>query len=267
MDDADRPTFCSHVDLIQPGTTAAIAEMKGRTLFLAWQDQDHSRQWFPVGRLDADPKKSHFRFRYIQGADAARREAGFPPLEDFPEFTKDYRSAELFPLFRNRVITPGRPDFAEYLRQLDLPNHADPIEILAVGGGTRATDSYQVFPKMERQADGTFCCRFFLHGWRYRDEAAQRRLETLSPGDKLHIALELTNPVQTVDYVMIGWAPRYLIHDLARTIVQLRGDYSARVVRLNPVPAPSKQRLLVELRGPWPDEEPMTTAEFEPLVP
>jgi hypothetical protein len=172
------------------------------------------------------------------------------------------------------VITPGRPDFAEYLRQLDLPDSADPIEILSVGGGTRATDFFQVFPKIERQPDGTFRCRFFLHGWRYMNDSAQRRLETLSPGEELHIALELTNPVtrlaiqlQTPDYVMIGWAPRYLVHDIARTIVRLSGDYSARVVRLNPVRAPSKQRLLVELSGPWPDEEPMTTAEFEPLVP
>jgi hypothetical protein len=248
--------------------------MTARTVFLAWQDQALSRQWFPIGRLDADPAQSRFRFRYIHGVDAARREAGLQPLEDFPDLNKDYHSAELFPLFKNRVITPGRPDFAEYLRQLDLPDSADPIEILSVGGGARATDFFQVFPKIERQPNGTFCCRFFLHGWRYRNEAAQQRLETLEPGEKLHVALELTNPVtrvaiqlQTIDYVMIGWAPRYLVYDLARTTVRLSGDYAARVVRLNPVPAPSKQRLLVELSGPWPDDEPMSTAEFEPLVP
>jgi hypothetical protein len=32
------------------------------------------------------------------------------------------------------------------------------------------------------------------------------------------------------------------------------------------VPAPSKQRLLVELSGHWPDYEPMTTADFQPLA-
>jgi hypothetical protein len=74
--------------------------MSARTLFLAWQDQAPSRRWFPIGRLDADPVQSRFRFRYIQGVDAARRETGLQPLEGFPELNKDYHSAELFPLFK-----------------------------------------------------------------------------------------------------------------------------------------------------------------------
>jgi hypothetical protein len=38
------------------------------------------------------------------------------------------------------------------------------------------------------------------------------------------------------------------------------------VVRINPAPAPSKQRLLVELRGQWPDYEPMMKGDFELLA-
>ena len=61
----------------------------------------------------------------------------------------------------------GRVDFSEYLRQLDLePATADPISILSVTGGTRQTDNLEVFPKIERQADGRFRCRFFLQGSR-----------------------------------------------------------------------------------------------------
>ena len=87
------------------------------------------------------------------------------------------------------------------------------------------------------------------------------------------MTLELTNPatqmavqIQTEDYSMIGWAPRYLVSDLMAAIAKAPGDYEAQVVRVNPVPAPSKQRLLVELRGHWPDYDPMTNAEFRPLV-
>lgn len=66
---------------------------------------------------------------------------------------------------------------------------------------------------------------------------------------------------------MIGWAPRYLLADLVASIAKAPGDYKAFVVRVNPVPAPSKQRVLIELSGKWPDHEPMTGQEFEPLVP
>lgn len=247
--------------------------MTTKTLFLAWQDKVRTRRWFPVGRLDADRSCARYRFRYVHGADLANEKAGFPPLLDFPDLRASYESSELFPLFKNRVMTSRRPDFATYLRQRDLPDEADPIEILSVDGGYRATDAFEVFPKLERRPDGTFRCRFFLHGARYIHKAAQERLEALKAGEMLHVTLELTNPatclalqLQTTDYLMIGWAPRYLVNDLAKAITNAPNHYEARVVRVNPMPAPSKQRLLVELRGDWPDFEPMATEEFEPLA-
>lgn len=102
--------------------------MSEKTLFLAWQDKGRSRRWFPVGRLDADVEHSRYRFRYTGGAEEAKEEAGFPPLWDFPHLREDYRSSELFPLFRNRIIAPGRPDRTDYLHNLDLPESANPIE-------------------------------------------------------------------------------------------------------------------------------------------
>ncbi|HET9177380.1 MAG TPA: HIRAN domain-containing protein [Terriglobia bacterium] len=248
--------------------------MNDRTLFLAWQDKARTREWFPVGRLDVQKPRHLYRFRYLRGAERARREAGFEPLFDFPDLHKSYEASNLFPLFQNRVLTPGRKDFREYLRQLGLPEQADPIEILSVAGGYRATDSFEVFPRIERRQDGAFCCRFFLHGWRHVSDDAQRRLRMLKPGDKLYVAIELTNPVtqlavqiQTADdYYMIGWAPRYLVHDLVSAIAKAPAEYKATVVRVNPLPAPSKQRLLVELSGHWPGYEPMTTEDFKPLA-
>jgi len=247
--------------------------MNAKTLFLAWQDKAQTRAWFPVGRLDVDRPEQRYRFRYVRGAEWARAQRGFEPLVDFPDFHRSYEASELFPLFQNRVITQERRDFRQYLRQLDLPALADPIEILAVDGGYRATDSFEVFPKIERREDGAFCCRFFLHGWRHVSETARARLLKLQAGEKLTVAIELTNPatqlaiqLQTADYHMIGWAPRYLVRDLARAIAEAPCDYEAKVVHINPVPAPSKQRLLIELRGHWPGQEPMTADEFEPLV-
>ena len=248
--------------------------MSTKTLFLAWQDQDKrkkSHPWFPVGRLDVEPEL--YRFRYIGGAERAEREVGFYPLIDFPWLDNDYRSSELFALFRNRVIAQGRPDRMDYLSNLDLPEDASPVEILSVNGGTRVTDAYEVFPKLEKDADGYFTCRFFLHSWQHANKEAQERINYLKPEEELYVTLELTNPatklavqIQTTDYYMIGWTPRYLVSDLAMAMTEGPNDYTAKVVRVNPMPAPSSQRVLIEMRGRWKNHKPMSGEEFQPLV-
>ena len=243
------------------------------TLFLAWQDKANSRQWFPVGRLDANRRRPEYRFRYTRGAERAQTEAGFPLLVEFPELEWDYRAAQLFPLFQNRVINRRRPDLDRYLQNLDLTRGAGPFEILSTSGGYRATDAYEVFPKLVRATDGSFRCRFFLHGWRYVNPEAQKRLNRLESGQELYVTLELTNPqtqfavqIQTTDYHMIGWAPRYLVVDLVKAITDHPREYAAHVVRVNPQPAPSKQRVLIEMRGKWEDYEPMSGPDYQPVV-
>ena len=247
--------------------------MNTKTLFLAWQDtREESRLWFPIGRLDVDAEYPLYRFRYTGGAKRAEREARFPLLIEFPRLDEEYRSSALFPLFQNRVMNRARPDFADYLRTLDLPEEADPIEVLSASGGYRATDTYEVFPKIKKDVDGSFTYRFFLHGWRHVNPSAQERLARLAEDDELCVTLELTNPatglavqIQTPDYHVIGWAPRYLVADLVTAMTE-HPEYSARVVRVNPQPVPSKQRLLIEMRGRWGQHEPMSGEDFRPLV-
>ena len=207
------------------------------------------------------------------------KEAGFPRLDRVSTICmKAYRSPELFPVFqepgRKRVMNRSRPDFAAYLRNLNLPDGADPIEILAVNGGSRVTDAYEVFPKLVKQEDGSFTCRFFLHGWRHVSQAAQHRRAELTQGEKLYMTLELANPatglavqIQTTDYHMIGWTPRYLAHDLAKGMNHASTTYEAKVVRTNPQSASSEQHVLIEMTGNWGQHEPMIGDDFEPLVP
>ena len=87
------------------------------------------------------------------------------------------------------------------------------------------------------------------------------------------MTLELTNPatglavqIQTTDYQMIGWTPRYLVGDLMQAMAEGANTCEARVVRVNPQPAPSKQRVLIEMRGRWENHEPMSGQDFQPLV-
>ena len=246
--------------------------MNPRTLYLAWQDNE-SRKWFPVGRLDADVGGPSFCFRYTGGAKRAEQEAGFPLLIEFPDLHRSYLSPKLFPVFQNRVMNRSRPEFADYVRRLDLPEGADPIEILSINGGSRVTDTYEVFPKLIKREDGTATCRFFLHGWRYVNPASQQRLNQLVSGEQLYMTVEPANPatglavqVQTTDYYMIGWTPRYLVQDLAASLIEAPSAYKAEVVGINPQPAPSKQRLLIEMTGNWGQHEPMTGEDFVPLV-
>ena len=244
------------------------------TLFVAWQAPGPTRAWFPIGRLDASTEHRDYVFRYTQGALHARDRAGFEPLVAFPEFDRRYEAEELFPLFKNRILEPNRKDFAEYLQWLDLdPTNADPIEILGLTGGERQTDSLEVFPKVQKLADGTIRCRFFLHGLRHVSAAARSRAEELEAGEPLQVAIEVNNPattyavqLQTADCHMIGWAPRYLVDDL-RTALLEHSTISAKVQRINRMGAPFARRVMIELRGGVPAEfEPMTSDEYKVLA-
>jgi hypothetical protein len=253
-----------------------------KTLFLAWQhtrpdpaQRPATRAWYPIGKLEAEPDGAFYRFAYTEGARRAAKEAGFAPLDSFPELSRIYESAELFPVFRNRLIQRNRDDFHDYVQRLGLSDaEANPMEILAVSGGTRQTDNLEVFPKIQKHRDGSFSCRFFLHGWRHVSAAAQSRLDTLNAGYVLRVCLELNNPatgaaiqLQTADdYHMLGWAPRYLISDMLHTLAHAPSTLEATVVRLNPPPAPGNQRLLVELNGRFDENyQPMSGGDFRPL--
>lgn len=246
--------------------------MNTKTLFLAWQDRRQSRRWYPVGRLDVLSPSGPYQFCYLAGARQAKETSGFVPMIDFPRFGESYESDDLFPLFKNRVMPKARADFPEYLTLMGLAPGAGPMEILAVDGGQRVTDSFEVFPKIEPGEDGRIEYRFFLHGMRYISEAARERLEQLNPEEPLQIALETNNPssglaiqLQTSDYHMIGWAPRYLVCDFVRLLGCFPKDHNALIVRHNSAPAPLNQRVLVTLTCKCPPGfEPMTTDEYKP---
>jgi hypothetical protein len=78
--------------------------------------------------------------------------------------------------------------------------------------------------------------------------------------------MKLAVQIQTEDYYMIGWAPRYLVSDLVQAMASAPSEYKAKVIRLNPAPAPSQQRLLIELTGRWPGHQPMSSEDFDPLA-
>ncbi|RZA08131.1 MAG: DNA-binding protein [Moraxellaceae bacterium] len=240
-----------------------------KTVFLAWQAPD--RNWFPVGRLVHDVANMRYEFDYTNGALLAQQQAGFTPLIAFPDFNQHYCATELFPLFANRVLARSRKEFAEYLNSLDLdPNHLDLLDVLAVSGGERQTDSFEVFPKMEKTIDGNFKCRFFLHGLRHAHPVGAERAAQLAVGEALQILIEVNNPksqtaicLQSSDYLPLGWAPRYLVADLLRAMAA--GPHlEAKLVKANPDNVPLNRRYLIEMQGRLPtDFEPMSGEQFQ----
>lgn len=248
-----------------------------KTLFVSWKDTRSAGGWFPVGRLDADVAAERYEFRYVQGALQAAETRGFVPFDSFPDFRKVYVSGELFPFFANRVQNQSRPSFRDYLHRLDLDKGReipfDPIEALAVSEGRRATDSLEIFPKVERTDDGIFAIKFFLHGWRYLNSASTARILALQPGEDLSVAVEVNNlatgyavQLQTRDRMLIGYAPRYLIGDLSEVISHCEIPVSAEVSRVNRPPAPPNQRVLVLFKGCWPEGyQPMSDEQFKAL--
>lgn len=254
------------------------------TLFLAWrsgysveQATPASTQWFPIGRLDQDASgREPYTFRYLHGAEIAQETAGFHPLEAFPDLGAVYRSPELFSLFLNRIPNPRRSNFSEIVERMDLGSKADPFKILSISGGSRQTDTLEIFPLLKTETDGSFRCRFFIHGSRFMHEDSIKKLDTLTLGQELRVCFEANNPatgwaiqLQSVDKPqVIGYVPRYLLPDL-NTIRQsdTRDFPQAVVAKINAAPAPLNQRVLVELTGRLPKGQTMMASEeFQVIV-
>ena len=247
------------------------------TLYLAWQDSK-SRQWFPIGRLDADEdaQPTAYSFSYVGGAEDARELACFWPILGFPEFNELYQSDHLFPMLRNRLMNFRRPDRLDYLHQLGLDTSEwDAIAELSVSGGSSHTDSFEVFPAIEPEASGEFQTRFILHGLRHTNPDAIRRTETLGIGEALQVAFDLNNPaathainVRTADQYVVGWLPRYLVDGLHQDNAWMVGDVKATVAQVN-LDAPLSHRLLIDFSGKLPlGFRPMEhLPQYQPIAP
>lgn len=184
-------------------------------LIVAWQHPE-SRAIQPVAVLDNED--GQFRFRYLERATSI---ADFRPFVGFPDLHRAYESPDLFPLFKQRVMNPRRPDYLRYVHSLDLPANATPWEQLARSGGQRVGDTIQLFPVPSVAEDGSTSCCFLVHGVRHResaDPAVRGVIDELEPGDALHLVPDPTNPknprailVATGSSTAVGWVPDLLL--------------------------------------------------------
>jgi hypothetical protein len=229
------------------------------SLIVAWQ-HPVTRLISPVGLLEHG---AGYRYRYLRRAPHVE---GFLPFLGFPSWHQTYIADRLFPLFQQRIMSPRRPDFRQFLRQLDLSDNASPWEQLARSEGRRTGDTVQVFPIPCVEADGFSTCRFLVHGIRHVNGG---RLPLLSRGELLTLRDNKENPVNS-DAVLVcsssrqplGYVPDLLLDHL-RVLKETEPPHLV-VEHVNGPDAPAHLRLLVRLDGLAPaGYEPMSGPQWE----
>ncbi len=229
-------------------TEAWDAGRSSGRLIVAWQHPG-TRLIAPVGLLEHG---SSYRFRYLRRA--AELE-GFQPFVSFPEWERPYESSTLFPLFAQRIMSPRRPDFSQFLKQLDLDEGATPWEQLARSEGRSSGDTVQVFPVPPVQPNGSTVCLFLVHGIRH---VTGGRLPPLMEGEPLELRDEPENPynaravrVTTRSGRPLGYVPDLLLEHLG-VIRAMPMPVSLTVEHVNGPEAPPHLRVLARLAGSAP---------------
>jgi len=231
-----------------------------RRLVVTWQHPDE-RLIEPVGFLDYDGQR--YRFGYIRHALSVK---DFRPLLGFRDLYRLYSSADLFPLFAQRVMDPRRPDYQRYVGRLGLDEEASPWEQIARSQGRRQGDTIQLLPKPTTDGE-TLTCLFLVNGVRHvpgvprvldgrpievTGEQVEAALDRMRPGDALELAREPDNEVNPLALMVlapaatpIGWVPNLMVEDMHRLMA--RADVSVTAAHVNGPDAPWHLRLLARL--------------------
>ncbi len=191
-------------------------------VYLAWQDPD-TRDWHVVGLLTE--LSGEYIFEYTQGA---KKSNSFIPFSGMGNLSNKYISTELFPLFYNRLLSPNRPEYPNFINWLGLPADANNIEVLGRSGGLRSTDNLEIFSRIEVEEDNSFEHIFFAHGLGYLTSSAAERVSSLQPGNELRLCLDCQNVydehaiiIRTTEPAeIIGYAPRYLAQSISKLLAE-----------------------------------------------
>jgi hypothetical protein len=222
------------------------------TLYVAWQSPKE-RSWFTVGQLSYALKR--YRFRYTKGALLAYSH-GFVEFSAFPDLYVTYESDRLFPFFGNRLLSRSRREYADFVRWVSHHESSnDPMALLAGSGGTRMTDSLELFPKPELDQNGHYHVHFFLHGLSHMPASAAVRAEQLEEGERLLIMKDVQNTVDPLalmlrtqgsyeqDIYFVGYFPRYFAREFSPVLEDSK--YApVQVLRVNRPPAPIQFRVM-----------------------
>lgn len=219
-----------------------------RRVLLIWQDPD-TRLLVKVGELEAG-RDDQFTFRYLP---AARKYSQFAPIAQFPDLSATYTTHGLPEFFANRVMSPRRENYGEYISRLGLAEPAEPVEVLVRTGGSRATDTFHIVDDLRVEPGGSLSSRFFASGISHVPEAVEL-LKCLSAGAELTVRDEPDNRQNSKAVLMdvthgraVGYVPNWLLDDL-HALRSRAASLRIVVDRVN-TDAPNHLKLLCRLKA------------------
>lgn len=226
-----------------------------KKLFVAWQDSK-SRQWATVAQLTHE--KGSYAFEYTKGA---TQFSDFRPFGKMDNLKKKYVSDRLFPIFSNRILAKGRPEYLEYLTWLGMSSgdYSD-MDELALTGGLRATDDLEIFPCPQPTSEGRYQVIFFCRGLQHLHTENVHRSASLKQGEKLFLMQDLQNKKHRAALLLrsddpitlMGYTPRYFSADFSGVLKQQGPDAVSITVDKVNIDAPLQYRVRCKLESDWP---------------
>ena len=245
--------------------------MNHRAVYIASNSDQGT--WHPIGKLAF--VDDYYEFVYLRGAETSGESKYLPGM---PDHEAVYRSRELFPFFKNRLLSKKRSEYKRFLDWTGLGDTGetpDPLAILQVTEGKKSTDNYEVFPcptKLGQGENGYYEFKFFLHGSRHLQQSREAILD-LERNEPLRVLDDLQNPhsdraflLCNSDTVALGYLPNYLGEEVLRLFNTCTPDsIKFSVVKVNPS-APAGFSLLCVLRACWVDDStPFSDDAFKPI--
>ena len=226
--------------------------MANNTIYVAWRNCNANGGWYVIGALEKEEQQ--YNFHYTNGVKVAD---GFSPFSGMTDLAEVYKSESLFPLFANRLLSKNRPEYPKLIKWMGFSDSdPEPIEMLGLTRGIRATDQFEMFNKINVLNDGSFEHVFFAHGFKHFPDRAQNRIRELYNGEELKLVLDKQNDfdphavlIRTKEpNEIFAYCPSYIaknVHDL------LSSNPSAITVRVELVniEAPESYQLLCKLTG------------------
>lgn len=246
--------------------------LSNKLIYLAYKKAEPTGTWHVIGILSFNNDSEEYSFKYTHGA----LNESFKPFNGMDDLYQEYRSKELYPLFQNRILYEKRPEYKQFIKWLGLEQGANPIDILALSGGRRITDSLQTFGNVKVNSDKTFSHSFFMHGLSHLDDHQIEKIAQLSQGEKLYLFLDKQNEydpyavgIRTSDPKnFIGFCPRYLSKTVSKLMENDANSLRLEVEILNNE-APLEYRLKCKLMGKIPDNKNIAfhiDDEFLPII-
>ncbi|MFQ2807267.1 HIRAN domain-containing protein [Aeromonas caviae] len=227
---------------------------RNNSVYVAWQDPE-SRFWHVVGCLRE--LENGYLFNYTKGALASEKFTKFSGMDDF---NTKYISEDLFPLFKNRLLSSRRPEYKKFISWLGLnsenASEINPIEILARSGGLRATDQLQMYKPIEIDSEGNIEHYFFSHGLSHLTASSDARVSALKEGEKLYLCPDPQNKYDSSAVIIradkpaeiVGFCPRFFSGTISKLLHDEPLNLSLAVERISH-DAPYQYRLLCKLSG------------------